>query len=134
MLVSSNYCELCDNISVGFNNGFKDAIGISSSGKFADGGFPDAGELFVAREAGPELVGTIGGRTAVANNNDIVNGIASANTGVINAVYGMANLIVNAINNKDFDVELDGQSLADKMYHYNQQAANRYGSAMVSMA
>ena len=35
------------------------------------------GQLFLAREAGPELVGTIGRQTAVANNEQIVRGIAS---------------------------------------------------------
>ena len=50
---------------------------------YASGGFPDTGELFVAREAGPELVGTIGGKTAVANNDDIVNAVSA---GVYNAV------------------------------------------------
>lgn len=39
------------------------------------GGFVDKGQLFVAREAGPELVGTMGGQTAVANNEQIVSGI-----------------------------------------------------------
>ena len=43
----------------------------------ANGGFINTGELFVAREAGPEMVGTINGRTAVANNDQIVQGIAS---------------------------------------------------------
>lgn len=43
----------------------------------ATGGFINTGELFVAREAGPEMVGTINGRTAVANNDQIVQGIAS---------------------------------------------------------
>ena len=43
----------------------------------AMGGFVDSGQLFVAREAGPELVGTIGGQTAVANNDQIISGIAS---------------------------------------------------------
>jgi hypothetical protein len=47
-------------------------------GFFARGGFPDSGQMFVAREAGPELVGRIGRRTAVANNDQIVQGIASA--------------------------------------------------------
>ena len=42
---------------------------------YADGGFPDAGELFIARERGAELVGSIGGRTAVANNEQIIEGI-----------------------------------------------------------
>jgi hypothetical protein len=47
-------------------------------GGFASGGFPQ-GDLFIANEAGPELVGTIGGRTAVASNNEI--------TGIADAVY-----------------------------------------------
>lgn len=49
----------------------------------ASGGFVQNGELFIAREAGPELVGTMGGQTAVANNDQIVagiqNGVAQAN-------------------------------------------------------
>lgn len=45
---------------------------------FASGGFPDEGQLFFAREAGPELVGTMGGRTAVANNQEITEGIRQA--------------------------------------------------------
>lgn len=45
---------------------------------YAEGGFPDTGELFVAREAGPELVGNIGNKAAVANNDQIVEGIAQA--------------------------------------------------------
>ena len=49
----------------------------------ASGGFPAMGQLFIAREAGPELVGTIGGRNAVVNNNQIVQ---SVSTGVYNAV------------------------------------------------
>ena len=34
----------------------------------ASGGFPSMGQMFIAREAGPELVGTIGSRSAVVNN------------------------------------------------------------------
>lgn len=40
------------------------------------GGFPNVGELFIANEAGPEMVGTMGGRNAVANNDQIVEGIS----------------------------------------------------------
>lgn len=46
--------------------------------EFADGGFPERGQMFIAREAGPELVGSIGGRTAVANNDQITEGIYDA--------------------------------------------------------
>ena len=41
----------------------------------ADGGFLNQGEVFIARESGAEMVGTINGRTAVANNDQIVKGI-----------------------------------------------------------
>ena len=47
----------------------------------ASGGFPAHGSLFVAGENGAEMVGQIGNRTAVANNDQIVSGIASANDG-----------------------------------------------------
>lgn len=46
--------------------------------QFAEGGYPETGQLFLAREAGPELIGTIGNRTAVANNDQITEGIAVA--------------------------------------------------------
>jgi tetratricopeptide (TPR) repeat protein len=50
---------------------------------FASGGFPSTGSLFFANEAGPELVGTIHGNTAVANNNEI--------TGIREAVLASGN-------------------------------------------
>ena len=51
---------------------------------FASGGYPSEGQLFMARENGiPEMVGTIGGQTAVATNEDIV---AAVSTGVAEAV------------------------------------------------
>jgi hypothetical protein len=43
--------------------------------EYAQGGFPEHGQLFVAREAGAEMVGNIGSRTAVVNNDQIVEGI-----------------------------------------------------------
>ncbi len=50
--------------------------------QYAAGGLPPSGQLFVAREAGPEMVGRIGGHTAVMNNDQIV---ASVSAGVANA-------------------------------------------------
>lgn len=46
--------------------------------QYASGGFPNVGEMFIARENGPELVGTMGGRNVVANNQQIEEGIAKA--------------------------------------------------------
>lgn len=45
---------------------------------YASGGFPDVGEMFVARESGPEMVGRIGNKTAVANNEQITTAIYNA--------------------------------------------------------
>lgn len=55
---------------------------------FASGGHPDTGQLFVAREAGPELVGTMNGQSTVATNADIVAGIRQ---GVYEAVSAAMN-------------------------------------------
>lgn len=59
---------------------------------FAGGGFPSIGDLFIANESGAEMVGTMNGKTAVANNDQIVEGVASGvfraivNTGIVDAV------------------------------------------------
>lgn len=84
---------------VGFFSGKSVKIGASSTQKadggvfsngswkpiqrYAAGGIPDYGQLFWAREKGPELVGTLGGHTAVMNNDQIV---ASVSAGVYQAV------------------------------------------------
>lgn len=59
-----------------------------NTGNFASGGFPSVGQMFIAREAGPELVGTIGGRSAVMNNNQIVESVSA----------GVYSAVKNAIN------------------------------------
>lgn len=62
------------------NSGLFSALGLvlPSFNWFADGGFPETGQMFIAREAGPELVGNIGNKAAVANNDQIEAGIAKA--------------------------------------------------------
>lgn len=71
----------------------------------ADGGFVDQGQLFIAREAGAEMVGSIGRRTTVANNDQIVEGIATAtregNEDLINALYAVAQQIIAEMRNQD---------------------------------
>lgn len=83
----------------------------NSHSQFASGGFPTTGEMFIARESGPELVGRIGNKTAVANNDQIVDGISMANVGVENAVYAIGYMIVDAVNNIQTSVVIDGASM-----------------------
>ena len=70
------------------------------------GGIVDPGQLFLAREAGPELVGTIGSHTAVMNNNMIVESVKG---GVVNCVLGFVekrkNILVNIVEKKFIKIE-----------------------------
>lgn len=45
---------------------------------YAKGGFPNMGEMFIAGEKGPEMVGQIGKKNAVANNTQITTAIKEA--------------------------------------------------------
>lgn len=65
----------------------------------AEGGFPAQGQLFVAREAGPEMVGTIGSRSAVANNDQIVSGIASGVAAANATQNALLRQLLKAVNN-----------------------------------
>lgn len=76
---------------------------------YADGGFPTMGEMFIARESGPEMVGRIGNRTAVANNDQIVagvsNGVAAA-TATQNELLREQNRYLKIIASKSGSVTL----------------------------
>lgn len=75
---------------------------------YAQGGFPTTGNLFWASEAGPELVGTIGNRTAVANNDQIV---AAVSQGVYSAVVAAMSSGGNNNNAQSIHVYLDGKQI-----------------------
>lgn len=94
---------------------------------YAEGGFPDVGELFIANEAGPEYVGRIGNRPAVANRDQIVDGIASANEGVIAAIFSAAIRVISAINEKDSNVYIDGNRLAARVTNSQASQSRMYG-------
>lgn len=91
---------------------------------FADGGFPTTGELFIAREAGAEMVGNIGRRTAVANNDQIVagitNGVAEAN-GTQNQLLREQNDLLRALLEKDTSVTLDGRKVSKELDRVRRQ-------------
>jgi hypothetical protein len=74
---------------------------------YAQGGWPNVGEAFIARENGPELVGRIGNRTAVANNDQIVEAVSR---GVYSAVVA-AMSAGNGGNGQNVNVYLDGKQI-----------------------
>ena len=97
---------------------------------YALGGFPDHGEMFIAREQGPELVGRIGNRTAVANNDQIVSGIATANEGVINAIIAVTQQIISAIEENSGDVYMDGDKVGERVTAYQNRQNRMYGKTL----
>ena len=100
------------------------SFGRVSIPRFEDGGFPATGQMFIANEAGPELVGTIGRRTAVANNEQIVEsisvGVAEANSEQ-NMLLREQNSLLRALLEKDSGVYLDGRSLSDSVDKYKRE-------------
>ena len=80
-------------------------ISMSTKG-FASGGFPSTGQMFIAREAGPELVGTIGGSTAVVNNDQIVESVSAGVYRAVSSALGKngSNSVVQVfIGNEQLD-------------------------------
>ena len=91
--------------------------------QYKDGGFPVQGQVFVAREAGPEMVGTIGGRTAVANNSQIVDAVADGvyeANGEQNMLLREQNSLLRQLLAKDMGgAEITASSIAKNLYRKN---------------
>lgn len=87
-------------------NEWNQKIHAPNIGTRASGGFVDEGQLFVAREAGPELVGRIGNRSAVANNDQITTAVANA---VSAAIAPLISRIGKSNTGGDVILELDGE-------------------------
>ena len=84
--------------------------------KFAAGGIPDQGQMFIAREAGPELVGTMGGATAVMNNDQIVSSVSD----------GVYKAVVAAMSGIDFGTNVTLEGDAGKIFRVVQKQGNDY--------
>lgn len=77
--------------------------------RLADGGIIDSGQMFIARESGAEFVGQYNNRTAVMNNDQIVEAVAS---GVYRAVTtAMQN---GSSGSQEVKVYLDGRQITAK--------------------
>ena len=80
---------------------------------YADGGFPDYGDLFIANERGPELVGTIGNRTAVANSSSIETAIYNAVRSAMSDSAGGQSADIHVT------VDIDGDTVGETVARYN---------------
>lgn len=91
---------------------------------FADGGFPDDGQLFLARESGPEFVGSMGGHTAVANNDQIVDGIREGVESAMakqNELLRQQNELLKALLEKESTSEISVSSISQAISRVNQR-------------
>lgn len=101
---------------------------------FEDGGFPNEGQLFIAREAGAEMVGAMGRRTTVANNDQIVEGISAgvsvANDGVIAAIYAL----LNVVEEKDMSVVIGDNEIGHSYDRYKEKRGRQVSTGVFANA
>lgn len=112
---------------IGINWGSKSVAGFKISYPtgfytYAKGGFPDMGEMFIAREAGPELVGRIGSKTTVANNDQIVEGISE---GVYAAVVAAMRQSESG-GSQPVNLYLDGRLVARSVEKYQRERGTTF--------
>lgn len=113
-----------------FNLGniFKADGGVYSNGKwspitqYANGGLPPIGQMFIARERGPELVGKIGSHTAVMNNNQIVESVKAG-------VYEAVAMAMGGVGSTSVDINVHAEEgiIVEKAVRGIQQHVNQTG-------
>lgn len=91
---------------------------------YAEGGFPKDGEFFFANEQGPEMIGRIGNKSAVANNDQITESITNA--------------LLTALNNYDFGgskgpttIYIGNKKVYEGYGEYANSENDRYGTNMI---
>lgn len=140
---TDNLSDFLNKISTGSKPKKKAKGGIFENGswhniaKYANGGMPNMGQLFVAREKGPELVSTLKGHTAVMNNDQIV---ASVSQGVSDAVYNVMTPVltslvssINRMNSSGTPLYVEGVSEGDIVkitQNANSNYKKRYGKPL----
>ena len=123
----NNALTTIKNITVAGIQPFKNlkTISVPSIPLLASGGMVDVGQMFIAREAGPELVGTIGNKSAVANNDQIISGIEA---GVYRAM-----MAANGNGSKPVQItvvtDIDGEVVARKFVNYHNDVVVQTGES-----
>jgi hypothetical protein len=89
--------------------------------RLADGGMVNTGQMFIAREAGPEMVGSIGNRTAVANNDQIVESVSRGVYQAVVAAMGQSG------GNQIVEAKVNDKVLFEVVVNRNRQETMRTG-------
>ena len=88
---------------------------------YMNGGFPTKGDLFIANEREPELIGSMGNRSVVANNTQITEGIADA------SYYGMRKALKEVDFGGDTEIYIGNRQITDYVVKQKKMDDRRYG-------
>lgn len=94
---------------------------------YATGGYPTEGEMFLARENGPELIGRIGKKSAVANNDQIVDGIRQG------VAQGVAEAMPSQQQRGATNVYIGNRKVYSGYGQYANQENNMYGTNVIKV-
>lgn len=136
-LINTNMYNSGANAANSFSTGFKSRPfsmsfrldSVSNAIKFFEnGGFPSIGQMFVAREAGPELVGNIGGKTAVVNNDQIVQAVSQGVAQAVASVMG-----VNRSLSQPIQINIGSKTIFDDIVSTSKRDMNMNGVVRVGV-
>ena len=108
--------------------------------RFAQGGYvpnmamPNVGSLFMAGENGAEVAMNMRNGTGVLNVQQMEEAIANGNEETVNAIYSVANMVVSAIRDKNFDIYMDSDKVGQSVNRSNNRNARRFGITMPNQA
>ena len=94
---------------------------------FETGGFPTVGDLFIANENGPEWISTMGGKSAVANQDQMTTGIRQA------AYEGVSQALRENPQSHKTEVNIGNRRVYEGYGSYQTRQANKYGVSTVTV-
>lgn len=125
--IALKFIASAESIGSSLKNAFSHVFGVRA---YATGGFPDVGQMFIARERGPELVGTIRGRSAVANNDQIIAGISSGvYEAVLAAMQAMGGNNSQSINLENYII-VDGKIMQKQVTKADEKHSRKTGKPL----
>lgn len=114
------------NLGVQYNEGKGSSGGKTCIKAYANGGYPDSGDLFFANENGtPEFVTSIGQKTAVANQDQMVSALTNA------ILAGMQNIKIGGGQRGDTIVYIGNDKVYQGQGQYQSRQNDRYGTSVV---
>ena len=102
-------------------------MGSYSLKAYASGGFPSVGDLFIANENGPEWISTMGGKSAVANQDQMTTGIRQA------AYEGVSQALRENPQSHKTEVNIGNRKVYEGYGSYQSRQANKYGVSQVTI-